>query len=451
MKPVPAVTRQLAQFLVESQWHDIPAAVRHEAKRTIMNFVGTALGGCGDSAIELAILALGPFFGSAQATVIGRTERPDGLSAAFLNAVSANVLEFDDTHLRSVIHPAAPVAPAVFALSELRPVSGQDLLHAIILGVEAECRIGNAVTPAHYRRGWHITSTCGVFGAAAAAGKLLRLDQRQMVWALSNAGTQSAGLIESLGSMAKSISVGSAARNGFAASLLAEQGFTGAEQAIEGAYGFAKVMSDEADLGAITDGLGDSWEILANAYKPYPCGVVLFPVIDGCLDLRARHALAADRIARVTVRGHPLLRMRTDRPDVTSGREAKVSIQHSVAVTFLYGAAGLAQYADACVIEPAVLDLRPKVAVEEDADVPVETAFITVETTDGHRLECHVTEARGTMARPMSDAELEAKFRGLADHGAPSLDAERLIQAMWGIDREPHAATIIKMTAPLVG
>jgi 2-methylcitrate dehydratase PrpD len=451
MDPVPGVTRQLAQFLVESRWSDIPAAVRHEAKRTIMNFVGTALGGCGDIAVELAIRALGPFFGSAQATVIGRTERPDALSAAFLNAVGANVLEFDDTHLRSVIHPAAPVAPALFALSELRPVSGEDLLHAIILGVEAECRIGNAVTPAHYRRGWHVTSTCGVFGAAAAAGKLLRLDRQRMIWALGNAAAQSAGLIGSLGSMAKSISVGNAARNGLAAALLAEQGFTGAEQAIEGTYGFAKVMSDEADLSAVTDGLGASWEILANAYKPYPCGVVLFPVIDGCLDLRARHALAADRIATVTVRGHPLLRMRTDRPDVTSGREAKVSLQHSVAVTFLYGAAGLAQYADACVVEPAVLGLRGKVAVEEDADVPVETAFVTVETTDGRRLECHVTEARGTMARPMSDAELEAKFRGLADHGARSLDAERVIQAIWGIDREPNAATIIKMTAPSVG
>jgi 2-methylcitrate dehydratase PrpD len=210
-------------------------------------------------------------------------------------------------------------------------------------------------------------------------------------------------------------------------------------------------MSDEADLSAITGGLGESWEILANAYKPYPCGVVLFPVIDGCLDLRERHALAADRIARVTVNGHPLLRMRADRPDVTSGREAKVSIQHSVAVAFLYGAAGLAQYADACVVEPAVLDLRRKVAVEEDADVPVETAFITVETTDGRRLECHVTESRGTMARPMSDAELEAKFRGLADHGAPTLDAGRLIEAIWGINREPDAARIIKMTTPSAG
>ncbi len=443
----PDATRLLAEFLADSQWQDIPVEVRHEAKRTVVNFVGTALGGCRDEAVDLAIRALGPFFGPPQATVIGRSQMPDALSAAFLNAVSANVLEFDDTHLETVIHPAAPVVPAGFALAELRPVSGQDLLHAVVLGVEAECRIGKAVTPSHYRRGWHITSTCGVFGAAAATGKLLGLDRQQMVWALGNAAAQSAGLIESLGSMAKSISVGNAARNGLAATLLAEQGFTGPERAIEGTYGFAKVMSDKAEIGAIADRLGNSWEILANAYKPYPCGVVLFPVIDGCLELRERHVLSTEQIARVTVRGHPLLRMRADRPDVTSGREAKVSIQHSVAVAFLYCAAGLAQYTDQCVTEPAVLDFRRKVAVEEDPNIPVETAFVTVQTTDGSRLECHVTQSRGTMARPMSDAELETKFHDLAEYGAPTIDAERLIAALWAMEEEPNVAGTIGMTA----
>jgi 2-methylcitrate dehydratase PrpD len=440
MTTAPAATRRLAKFLLDSQWHDIPAEVRHDAQRTIVNFVGTALGGCRDEAIERALRALSAFFGPAHATVIGRSERADALSAALLNAASANVLEFDDTHLQTVIHPAAPIVPAVFGLAELRPVSGQDLLHAVVLG------IGKVVTPSHYRRGWHITSTCGVFGAAATAGKLLRLDEQQMTWALGNAEAQSAGLIESLGSMAKSISVGGAARNGLAAALLAVQGFTGPDQAIEGTYGFVKVMSEETDFAAITDGLGTTWEISSNAYKPYPCGVVLFPVIDGCLELRGRHGVTANRIDRVTVKGHPLLRIRTDRPDARTGRDAKVSVQHSVAVAFLFGAAGLAQYADACVVEPAVLDLRRKVAVAEDATIPVETAFVTVETTDGRRFETHVTEARGTMARPMSDAELEAKFHALAAFGAPGVDAQRLIDAIWNVEREPDLSQIVKLT-----
>jgi 2-methylcitrate dehydratase PrpD len=448
VKTEQATTSQLARFLVDSQWRDIPANVRHEARRSVVNFIGTAIGGCHDEAVAVAVQALAPFFGPSQATVIGRNERPDALHVAFLNAVSANVLEFDDTHLGTVIHPMAPVAPALFGLAELRGASGEELLHALVLSVETECRIGAAVSPSHYRRGWHITSTCGVFAAAAAAGKLLKLDHQHMVWALGNAAAQSAGLIESLGSMAKSISVGNAARNGLAAALLAEQGFTGPEQPIEGTYGFANVTSDETDFSAVIKGLGDSWEILANAYKPYPCGVVLFPVIDGCLDLRERHTLSADQIAAVTIRGHPLLRIRTDRPDVASGRAAKVSVQHSVAVAFIYGAADLAQYADQCVSEPTVLDLRRKITVEEDANVPVETAFVTVQTTDGRRLERHIIEARGTMARPMTDADLEAKFRGLVDYGSPALDAGLLIEAIWSIGDDQDVGRIVRMTVP---
>src|SRR5438552_1895313 len=328
------VTEALAEFLVASRWGDIPAAARHEGVRSLLNFVGGALGGCRDEAVSLAAKVLAPYFGPAQASIIGRGEKPDMLNAAFLNAVSANVLEYDDTHLPTVIHPAAPVVPGLLALAEQRRVSGAELLHALILGVEAECRIGLAVMPTHYRRGWHITATCGIFGAAAAAGKLLGLDTRHMAWALGHAATQSGGLVESLGSMSKSIGVGNAAKNGLAAALFAEAGFTAAERAIEGRYGFAPVTSDSVDLAKITDGLGDSWEILTNAYKPYPCGVVLFPVIDACLELRARHRPAPQRIAQIGVRGHPLLRERADRPAVETGREAKVSIQHSVAVAF---------------------------------------------------------------------------------------------------------------------
>src|SRR4029077_3174800 len=179
MADEPRVTEHLAEFVAASRWEDIPEAVRQEGVRSLLNFVGGALGGCRDEAARLAARVLAPFFGPAQASVIGRSERPDALNAAFLNAVSANVLEYDDTHLATVIHPAAPVAPGLFALAEERRVSGAALVHALILGIEAECRIGLGVMPTHYRRGWHITATCGIFGAAAAAGKLLGLDARR--------------------------------------------------------------------------------------------------------------------------------------------------------------------------------------------------------------------------------------------------------------------------------
>jgi 2-methylcitrate dehydratase PrpD len=188
------------------------------------------------------------------------------------------------------MHPAAPVAPGLFALAGLRPVSARELLQAFILGVEISCRVGLGVTPTHYRRGWHITATCGIFGAAAGCARLLGLDAQRTAWHLGHAATQSASLVESIGSMAKSLGVGDAAKNGLAAALFAQGGFSGPESPIEGRYGFAAVTSDSADLARIADGICQRWEVLNNVYKPYPCGVVLFPVIYACLELRARFA-----------------------------------------------------------------------------------------------------------------------------------------------------------------
>src|SRR5262249_28941520 len=187
-------------------------------------------------------------------------------------------------------------------------------------------------------------------------------------------------------------------------------------------YGFAAVASDSAALAKITDGLGGDWQILANAYKPYPCGVVLFPVIDACLELRARHNPKPGEIERVIVRGHPLLRERADRPEVETGREAKVSLQHSVAVAFLYGAAGLPQYADKCVADPAVRALRAKAVMEVDDTIPVESAAVAVQLAGGAEFREHVVHGRGTPGRPMSDDELDAKVRELATFGAPGVD-----------------------------
>ena len=442
------VTDRLARFVAGSQWEDIPPEVRCEGVRGLLNFVGCALGGAQDAAMGIAVKVLTPFFGPPQGIVIGRGERPDALNAAFLNAVSANVLEYDDTHLATVMHPAAPVASGLFALAALRPVSGRELLHAFVLGVATSCRVGLGVMPTPYRRGWHITATCGIFGAAAGCARLLGLDARRTAWALGHAATQSASLVESLGSMAKSLGVGNAAKNGLAAALFAEGGFSGPEQPIEGRYGFAAVTSDSADLVRMADGIGERWEVLANAYKPYPCGVVLFPVIDACLELRARHGRAPEAIERVIVRGHPLMRERTDRPHVETGRDARVSLQHSVAVAFLFGAAGLAQYEDDCVADEDVRALRARVAFEKDPAAPVESASVTVHLADGTAHSAHVRHGRGTPGRPMSDDELDAKVRELAAYGAPFVDAAGLIAAMRGIENEADPTRLMRLTVP---
>jgi 2-methylcitrate dehydratase PrpD len=445
MTSIEPTTAALARFVAASRWDDIPAPVRHEARRALLNFVACALAGSQDEAIGHAIAVLGPLSGPPQALVIGRGERFDMLTAAFLNAASGNVLDFDDTHPPTVIHPTSPVAPPLLALCETMPLTGAQVLHALALGIEVACRLGNAVGLGHYVRGWHSTSTCGAVGAAAAAAKALGLDGPRTAWALGHGANQACGLVESLGAMAKSVSVGNAARNGLFSALLARQGFTASPQTLEGPRGFVQVLSEEPRLEALTDGLGERWEAAGNMLKPYPSGVVLHPVVDACLGLRSQHGIDAARIRSVRTRGHPLLRQRTDRPQPRSSREAAVSIQHTVAVCFLYGEAGLAQYAESIVEDPAVRALGARVRVEDDAAIAVVAARVEVELDDARRLSTYVQHACGSPARPMTDAELEAKVKRLAHWRGWPGSVQALIDALWRLDEAPDAAPIVRL------
>ncbi|HEY6027732.1 MAG TPA: MmgE/PrpD family protein, partial [Pseudolabrys sp.] len=345
------VTARVARFIAQTQWSDMPPEVIHQAKRSFMNFFAVALAGSRTEPIEIAFRSLATFAGKEQAAVVGRRERLDALSAVFLNASAANVHDFCDTHVKTVIHPTVPVAPPVLALSELKRTSGRDALLAFVLGNEVQARIGLAISPDHYNRGWHITSTCGGFGAAAAAGKLLGLDERQLVWALGIAATQAAGLCECLGTPAKSVSVGNAARNGLWAALLAQRGFEGPNEPLAGVQGFFNALAGPTDL-SVTESFGETWQVMATSYKPYPCGFVIHPVLDCIVDWRTSHP--ADEVTEVLVRGNPLMKLRADRPAIQTGRESQVSVQHAVAAALITGRAGVAEFTDACVRDERV-------------------------------------------------------------------------------------------------
>jgi 2-methylcitrate dehydratase PrpD len=212
--------------------------------------------------------------------VLGR-ERLDILHASLLNGISSHVLDFDDTHLETIIHPAGPVAPVLLALAERQPMSGTDFLHAFILGVEVECRIGMAVYLA-LRRGYHITGSAG-FGAPPPPGRSSPR-REQMTWARI-AGAQAAGLKSMFGTMCKAFHPGRAAQNGLTADLLAAKNFTSSEQGLEAPRGFARVLSENRDFSKLTRGLGETYEVTRNTYKPFPCGIVIHPTIDACIQL----------------------------------------------------------------------------------------------------------------------------------------------------------------------
>ena len=428
------VTANLARFVAETRWEEVPEPARHAAKRALMNFFAVALAGCRGEPVEIALTSLLEFSGRGQATIIGRNERMDALSAAFLNAASANVFDFCDTHPRTVIHPTAPVAPALFALAEVRRVTGPELLLAFILGVEVECRIGNALSPGHYSEGWHITSTCGVFGAAAGAGKLLGLDARKMVWALGNASTQSSGLCERLGTPAKSIGVGNAARNGLWSALLADKGVEGPAEPIAGVQGFLNAMGAADRLVEFTEGLGDTWEVMQNSNKPYPCGFVIHPVLDCVLDWRRAHP--GQTVERVVVRGNPLLSDRTDRPKISTGGESQVSVQHAVA------AALRSRQGGARAVHRRVRSRDAAGAGAARGDRGAARSIIYDRCGGGrpvdrgrppHRLS--QTAARGERGKSGERPRLEEKLRAIATRGARDTDARPLIDAVWSLDR----------------
>jgi 2-methylcitrate dehydratase PrpD len=441
------VTQRLVQYATDIQFTDLPREVRHQGARTLLNWVGCALGGSRQEAVDHVVAAVLPFSGPPQAQLLGRRERLDALHAALVNGISAHVLDYDDTHLKTVIHPAASVMPALLALAEHRQLGGADFLNALLLGVEAECRIGNAVYPSHYDLGWHITGTCGVFGAALACGRALDLSPQQLTWAVGLAASQPVGLKIQFGTMTKSFHPGRAAQNGLLAALLARQGYTTAAASLEGADGWAQAISREHRWSEVTDGLGQRFESALNTYKPFACGIVTHPAIDAAIQLRNQFKLQPEAITRITVHANPLVASLTGKRAPQTGLDGKFSIYHCIAAAMIFGAARERQFTDAAVRDPRVAALRARVEVQTDAAVGAEQCDLVVELADGRRLARHVEHAVGSVQNPMSDTDLEAKLRDLATDVLPPARIGALIDSCWRISDLDDAAAIARAAA----
>jgi 2-methylcitrate dehydratase PrpD len=447
-KPAPAkdVTRTLAHYIVSANYDDLPPNVRKEGVRTLLNWVGVAIGGSRHQTVDIAVSALAPFSGPAQASLFGRRERFDIMNAAFLNGVSSHIFDYDDTHLKTIIHPAGPVASAILALSEMQPVSGKEFLNALVLGVETECRIGNSVYPNHYDVGWHITGTAGVFGSAAAVGKLLKLNEQQMVWALGLAASQPVGLRESFGSMNKSFNPGRAASNGIFAAMLASKNFTSSDSMIEAKRGWANTISTKQDYNEILGDLGKRYEAALNTYKPFACGIVMHPAIDAAIQLRNENRLSADQIERVDLKVHPLVLELTGKKTPHEGLEGKFSIYHAVAVALVEGAGGERQFSDRAVTDPVIVALRSKVNPVITPGIKPEQVDMTVVLKDGRELHRYIEHAVGSVEVPMTDQQLETKFSDLAEGILPPAMIRRVMDACWNVESLPNAAEIAKMS-----
>lgn len=447
------ITKTLARYIVTATYAQLPEAVRKEGVRTLLNWVGVAVGGSHHAAVETAAAVLGPFSGPAQASLLGHRERYDIMTAAFLNGVAGHVLDYDDTHPRTIVHPSTVVAPAVLALAEMTPVGGKDFLNALVLGVETACRMGNAVSPEHYDAGWHITGTAGVFGAAAAAGKLLNLNEQQMTWALGLAASQPVGLRESFGSMNKAFNPGRAAANGLFAALLAAKNFQSSDEMIEAPRGWANTISTRHDYAEITGELGQRYEAAKNTYKPFPCGIVMHPAIDGAIRLAREnkidgHKIEGGSIERIDLKVHPLVLELTGKKTPSTGLESKFSIYHAVAVALIEGAGGQKQFSDRAAREPAIVALRGKVLPVIDPAIKQDQVDITVLFKDGRKLHRFIEHAVGSLEVPMTDADMDLKVQDLADGILPKDQAARVIDRCRKVETLANAADIAVACRP---
>jgi len=425
----PAITEMLAQFVVHQPSRSWSDAVEAQAHRTFANWAGCAVGPSTHETIEAALAAIQELEPAKQAAVLGRSERVDMANAALLNGISSHTFDFDDTHLKTIIHPAGPVASAILALGEHLGSSGRQLIDALVLGVEVSCRVGNAIYPDHYDRGWHITGSTGMLGSAAACSRVLGLSALQTQMALGIAASQPVGLREQFGSMTKPFHPGAAAKVGLMAALMAKHGYTASRRALEAPRGLMQVFSDKTDWREITQNLGKTWEIELNTYKPFACGIVIHPAIDACVQLRAQHNLKPEQVAKVTLKTHPLVQELTGKKTPSDGLLAKFSVFHSCAVALLYGRAGEHEYADKVVTAPQVIALRDKVELIVDRSIHEASVDVTIETTEGHAHHIFVKSAIGSIERPMSNAQLKAKF---VDQSAPILGAAQTEKA-WGL------------------
>jgi 2-methylcitrate dehydratase PrpD len=333
----------------------------------------------------------------------------------------------------TLLHASSPTLPALFSLAERGLASGAEFLMAYAVGFEAGVRSGRTA-PGHHKGGWHLTGTLGSIAAAVAAGKLLGLDAQRLTYAMAIAATQSAGMQQNRGTMCKSFHAGKAASSGVLAALLAEGGFDGSLEIIEGKRGYCRIYSDAASPDELVQNLGTGWEIERNGHKPYACGVVQHPAIDAVIAIRSQGGVDPTRIEAIALRVNPLVISVTGVETPDTGLQSKFSIYHSAAVAWIDGAARIPQYMDERAGDPAVVALRQKIKVTTDPSLRSDQAE-AVATVAGVRHRTFVEHAGGTADNPMSDAEIEAKFLANAEPVIGPDRARRVRDLVQRLDR----------------
>jgi 2-methylcitrate dehydratase PrpD len=427
------LAHELARRSAALRFENLPADAVHWAKIGILDTVGVTLAGCREPCAQMVRKVAG---NGGQSLVFGTGARASALDAALVNGVAAHALDFDDMNNTLGGHPSAPILPALFALADERPVSGRAFIAAFVAGFETECKLGRGVHFHHYTKGWHPTATLGVFGAAAAACSLLRLDAERTALALAIATSLAAGIKANFGTMTKPLHVGHCARSGLFAALLAEEGFTANPGAFEHNQGFLDVFNGPGtyDVERILAHWGDPFDIVEPgiAVKQYPCCGSTHPALDVMLDLVRRHDLKPTGVARIDAWTHARRLEHTNRPDPHGGLAAKFSVQYCLARALTDRAIRIEHFEGDAWGDPAVRAVLPRVhaAAYTTAQFPEDNHYgaeVKLTMTNGAVVSGKIDEAAGrTSGNPLSRERLREKFDNCVARALPRSRAAAL-------------------------
>lgn len=390
-------------------------------KLATLDWIGSAVAGGREQAGLMSLTVIKELGGYPQATLVAAREKTSCLHASLGNGICSHIVEMDDVHRTSILHAGAVVIPAALSVAEMRHATGREFIAAIAIGYEIAVRVGEAVTPSHYHY-WHTTGTCGTFGSAAAAAKLLGLERDQLIWTLGNAGTQAAGLWEFLvdGAMSKHLHAGKAAMNGVLAALMARQGFTGARKILEGEKGFCRAMAPSFDLDLVTSGLGNgSYKVEENSFKIHASCRHTHPAIDAVLAIRVSERIPVELIDRVVVRTYKTALEITASYHPSSTYAAKFSLPFCLALALKTGSCVPNDFTRENLEDDEIKKLMSKVEMVLDEDLNAKhpalwPAVVEVTTSQGRVYRMATDYPKGDPENPASKKELISKFRTLS-------------------------------------
>ena len=412
-----SITKKLVNFNVKTSFEDLPKEVVEHIKVCILDWIGAASAGSLEPPSNIIASVVKEMAGIEEASIIGMGFKTSCMNAALANGVIGHSVELDDIHEGALIHPAVTVVPAALAIAERENKCGKVLITAVALGYEVAIRIGRSVNPSHYKF-WHPTGTCGTFGAAAAAGKILGLEERGMTHAFGIAGTGASGLIEVFGTMSKPLNAGRAAMSGVMATLLAQKGFTSSSRILEADTRFLRATAESFDIEKVTKKLGSDFEVMHNIFKRHASCGHTHGAIDAVLDMVEKHKIKSDDIRKISVGTYPnAVSIVGERYEPSTVNDAKFSLPYCLAAALIYGKIGLEEFSTEKLAHPLISDLSRRVKVFVDpkfVNASLGPANVKISAKGGAEYQTQVEKPKGYPENPLTKTELETKFKTLS-------------------------------------